>query len=127
MSQDIGDTLNPRVAGCFALLGLVVAGGVEGEFADERSGRRVGDSDVKIIDDDRDAGSGVGSSDADVVESPGVAQGEFAVLIDGVVADAVVAGASGVRGGLGPGLVGGVGCAPVEGSVGPGGVVVVAE
>ena len=33
---------------------------------------------------------GVGAADAEVVEAAGVAQGEFAELVDGVVADAEV-------------------------------------
>jgi hypothetical protein len=35
-------------------------------------------------------GVGVGAADAEVVEAAGVAQGEFAELVDGVVADAEV-------------------------------------
>jgi len=59
-------------------LGLVVAGGVEGELADELAGV-VEDSDVSSGDEYGDGFAGVASSDADVVETSGVADGEFAV------------------------------------------------
>ena len=45
---------------------------------------------MKVLDEQDDAGSGVGSSDADVVESAVVAEGDRAGLVDFVVADAVV-------------------------------------
>ena len=55
-----------------------------------------------------DVGSGVGSSDADVVQSAVVAQGDGAGLVDSVVADAVVGVVAGVAGGgFGAGGVGG--------------------
>ena len=41
-------------------------------------------------DEDEDLGAGVGGADAEVAQSAGVAQGEFAELVDGVVADAEV-------------------------------------
>ena len=47
--------------------------------------------DVGGGDDDEDFGAGVGDADAELVESGGVAQGEFAAVVDSVVADAVVA------------------------------------
>ena len=53
---------------------MVVPGGVEGELADEFSGSCVDHADVVIVDDQDDAGSGVGSSDADVVHAAVVAQ-----------------------------------------------------
>jgi hypothetical protein len=43
-----------------------------------------------VVDEDQDAGSGVGSADADVVQAPGHAQRDGAGLIDAVGADAVV-------------------------------------
>jgi hypothetical protein len=46
--------------------GLVVAGGVEGEFAEQLS--VVGDdADVQVVDQQQDAAAGVGLADADVV------------------------------------------------------------
>jgi len=68
MSQDIGIA---RTHGCgfglsrFGVLGLVVAGGVEGQFAQEFAGGGVDDSDVEVLDEHDHVGSGVGSSDAD--------------------------------------------------------------
>ena len=66
MSQDIGVALNPRwvrafsVWGLWVAGGLVVAGGVGYEFAQEFAGGGVDDSEVEIVDQDQDAGSGVG-------------------------------------------------------------------
>ena len=48
---------------------LVVAGGVDGEFAEEFAGGGVDDADVEVVDEQDDVGSGVGSADADVVEA----------------------------------------------------------
>ena len=53
--------------------GLVVACGVEGEFADELAGVCVDDADVAVGDEELDRSSLVGSADADVVESAVVA------------------------------------------------------
>ena len=44
----------------------------------------VDDADVAAVDQHQDGGSGVGSADADVVESACVAEGEFAVAVDDV-------------------------------------------
>jgi hypothetical protein len=70
--------------------GLVVAGGVEGQFAEELAGGGVDDADVQVADEQQDGGSGVGPADADVVELSAVAQGDGAVGVDQVAADAVV-------------------------------------
>jgi hypothetical protein len=69
---------------------LVVAAGVDGEVAEEFAGGGVDDADVQVLDQDQDVGSGVGSPDADVVESPVDAQGDHAGVVDAVGADAVV-------------------------------------
>jgi hypothetical protein len=103
VSQDIGNDPEPmiRVRGsCFAgssgrgsgwaAGGLVVTAGVEGEHAEELAGGGVDDADVQVADEHEDAGPGVGSADADVVELPGVAEGELAVGVDAVGADPVV-------------------------------------
>jgi hypothetical protein len=45
---------------------LVVASGVDVEIGDELSGGGVDDSDVEVLDEQQDVGSGVGSADADV-------------------------------------------------------------
>ena len=47
---------------------------------------------VVVVDEDQYRGAGVGDADAEVVEAAAVAQGEFAELVDGVVADAEVFG-----------------------------------
>ena len=48
------------------------------------------DADVIGVDEEDDLGSGVGSSDADVVESAVEAEGDRAAGVDDVVTDAVV-------------------------------------
>jgi len=50
----------------------------------------VHDADVIGVDEEDDLGSGVGSSDADVVESAVEAEGDRAAGVDDVVTDAVV-------------------------------------
>ena len=82
MSQDIGDRPNLRVRSVSRLglgLGLVVPDGVEGELAEEFSGGLGDDADVQVLDEQEDVGSGVGSSDADVVEPAVDAQCDDAV------------------------------------------------
>jgi hypothetical protein len=71
-------------AACFAG-GLVVAGGVEGELAEEFAGG-VDDADVGVLGEEQD----VGPADADVVEAAAVTQGDGAVGVDDVGANAVV-------------------------------------
>ena len=48
--------------------GLVVAAGVDGEFAEEFAGGGVDDADVVAVDEQDNVGSGVGSSEADVMQ-----------------------------------------------------------
>ena len=63
---------------------------------------------MEVLDEDQDGSAAVASSDADVVEAGGVAEGELSAVVDDVVADApavVVEGDAG-GGGLGSGLVG---------------------
>jgi hypothetical protein len=62
--------------------GLVVAGGVEGEVAEEFAGGGVDDADVEVGDEEGDGGSGVGHADADVVDPAVVAEGDFAGGVD---------------------------------------------
>jgi hypothetical protein len=83
MSQDIEDTANLRmVRGIFLWParslagGLVVAVGVEDQLAQEFAGAGVDDADVQVLDQEQDAGSGVGPPDADVVEPAVVAEGD---------------------------------------------------
>ena len=49
-----------------SFLGLVVASGVDDEVAEEFPGGGVDDAYVEVLDEQGDAGSGVGSADADV-------------------------------------------------------------
>ena len=53
--------------------GLIVAGGVDGEFANEFSGDGVDDSDAEVLAENQHSSAGVGSADADVVQSAGEA------------------------------------------------------
>jgi hypothetical protein len=82
--------------------GLVVAAWVDGQVAEDFSGGGVDDADVEVLDEQDDVGSGVGSSDADVAEPAGDAQGDAAGFVDLVVTDSVVAvgAAVGARGGF---------------------------
>ncbi len=61
--------------------------------------------------EDQDWSAGVGAADAEVVQAAGVAQGEFAELVDGVVADAEVFEWLARWVGFGSGEVGLFGCA----------------
>src|SRR5919206_3984141 len=99
MSQDIGDRWtrvgvgSPVVfAGCsgWPAGGLVGAVGVEDQLAEEFSGGGVDDADLAVLDEGENAGSGVGSADADRVEPAAVAEGDLAGGVDAVDADPVV-------------------------------------
>ena len=70
------------------------------------------DPDIEVLDEQDDGGSGVGSADADVEESSPVADCDLALVVDDVVADAVVVieVAAGGGSGLGPGVVDGGRC-----------------
>lgn len=70
---------------------MIVPGGVDGEVADELAGRGVDDSDVEVVDEHQNAGSGVGAADADVVQLAVDPQREGAVGVDAVGAHALVA------------------------------------
>lgn len=63
------------------------------------AGGGVDDVDGVVVDEYQDRGVGVGDADAEVVEFPGSAHGEFAEPVDDVDADAVV-------GVVDPGVVG---------------------
>jgi hypothetical protein len=75
ISQEIGITRTRSVGSgrcCFGLPwvdGLVVAGGVDDQLAEQLAGGRVDDADLEVVDEQPDGGSGVGSADADVVEA----------------------------------------------------------
>ena len=59
-------------------------------MAEEFAGGGVDDSEVQVVDEHENAGSGVGSADADVVEAAVDAQGQGAVGVDAVGADSLV-------------------------------------
>jgi hypothetical protein len=61
--------------------GLVVAREVEGKGAQELSGGSVDDPDIEVLDQHEDVGSGVGSTDADVEQATGHAQGDGAAEV----------------------------------------------
>lgn len=54
-----------------SFLGLVAAGWVEGEVSEEFAGLGGDDSDVEVVDEHHDFGSGVCAADADVVHPAG--------------------------------------------------------
>src|SRR3712207_1441382 len=96
MSQDIGDRWTHVLVGSPVLFpgcsgwpagGLVAAGGVEDQVAEEFSGGGVDDADVEVLDEGENAGSGVGSADAEGVEPAAVAQGDLPGLVDAVDPD----------------------------------------
>ena len=66
---------------------LVALGCVEDELAEQFTGGGVDDADVEVLDQDDDAGSVVGSADADGVEPAAVAPGDLPGLVDLVGAD----------------------------------------
>lgn len=107
MSRDIVDISTPSEW-------LVVAVGVEGEPTDELAG--VEDPDVAVGDEELDRPALAGSADADVVQLAVVAQGDLALGVDLVVADAEVGARGGRAGrpGLDPGAVGLQGRAPSQ-------------
>ena len=107
---------------------MVVPRGVGGECSEDFAGGGVDNADVAVVDEEEDGGSGVGSSDADVVESAVVAEGDDAAGVDAVAADslaAVCGGGSGLC--FGESLVRDGWGDAVEGAVGAGGVVEVDE
>ena len=116
MSRDIGKARTPGGVRVLVILaGLVAAGGVEGEVAEEFAGGGVDDADVEVVDEEDDGGAGVGAADADVVHASGAAEGDGAGLVDAVVADAVVGAGAGAGGsGLGEQVVDDGGGAAVE-------------
>jgi hypothetical protein len=60
---------------------LVVASGVDVEICDELAGGGVDDSDVEVLDEQQDVGSGVGSADADVAQSAATRRVTLPVLL----------------------------------------------
>jgi hypothetical protein len=62
---------------------LVVAVGVEGEFAEDLAGLTVDDDDVEVVDQESDGCAGVFGAEADVVEFPASAEADFPAAVDG--------------------------------------------
>jgi hypothetical protein len=92
----------PRLlAGVFLLVAPVVVVGVDVVAGDELVAGFADDGDGVGGDQDEDWGVGVGASDAEVVQAAAVAQGEFAELVDGVMADAEVFGGRAAGAGFG--------------------------
>ncbi len=60
--------------------GLVVPGGVDGQFADEFARCGVDDADVQVVHEHEDRSPGVVTADADVVEFPADPEGELAAV-----------------------------------------------
>src|SRR5690606_42019162 len=71
---------------------LVFAVGFEGELGLDLAGGGVAYADVEVLGQDQDAGSVVGSADADVVQAAVHAQGDGSAGVDEIFADAFVAG-----------------------------------
>jgi hypothetical protein len=98
--------------------GLVVAGGVDGQGAEEVAlpGHN---PDLRACQEDVDGLVAVSGSNADVSEPAAVAQSDRAGLVDAVVTDAVLDGSELSSGsGLDPGGEGLGGSASIEGAVG---------
>ena len=72
------------------LFGPVVAVGVDVVLAEDLAGGLLGEGDLKVVDDHEDAFSGVGYANAEMVETAGPSEGEFAELVDSVEPDPVV-------------------------------------
>jgi hypothetical protein len=112
ISQEIGNRLNLRFGlfhfgfGSFWRSGgLVVAGGVEGEVAQEFAGVGIDDADVEVLHEQQDALVGVVAADAGVVQAAVDAEGDDADFVDGVAVDAVVGVVIAAAGGAGFGVV----------------------
>jgi hypothetical protein len=107
-------------AGLADASGLVIDGGVEDQFADDLAGGAVDDADVEAVNQHQDGGSGVGSADADVVQS---AFGRRLILPSLSTTSRPTRAAAVLRrawwGGFGSGLVGSQPGAPVERVVRP--------
>jgi hypothetical protein len=106
---------------------LVVPGGVQDEVAQEFAGGGGDDPDVQVLDEQDDVGSGVGSSDADVVQLAMVAQCDDPGVVDAVAADSFMGGREAGGRGFGSGGVGRGRCLAAQGAVRAGGVVVLPE
>ena len=87
MCRDIGDRIPLLREGVLLFLWLIVAVGVDGVFGEDLAGVAGRDDGVRAVHEQDDRGAVVGSADAEVSEFPGVADGDGAAVVDGVVAD----------------------------------------
>ena len=78
------------MVGLFLFLGPVVPCRIDQVGVEDLAGVPVCDGDLVLIDEDQCGCAAVAASDAEVVQCAGVAEGEFDVPVDGVVADPVV-------------------------------------
>ena len=78
------------MVGLFMFLGPVVSRRIDEVGGEDLAGVPVSDGDLVVIDEDQGGCAAVAASDAEVVRCAGVAQGEFAVPVESVVADPVV-------------------------------------
>ena len=90
----------------FLLVAPVVVVGVDVAAAEDVVAGFADDGDGVVGHEDQYGGMCVGDADAEVVESAAVAQGQFAELVDGVVADAEVCAGLAVGVGFGSGSLG---------------------
>ena len=74
------------------LVAPIVAVGVDGVATEDVVAGFADDGDGVVGDEDQHGGVGVGDADAEVVQAAAVAQGQFAELVDSVMADAEVGG-----------------------------------
>ena len=70
--------------------GLVVPFWVDFQLSEEFAGGGCDDSDVEVVDEQDDVGSGVGSADADVTQLAVDSEGDGAGFVDAVVSNPCV-------------------------------------
>ncbi len=71
-------------------MGVVVTVGIDGQLAQELSGDGIDDAHFEVLNQQDDVGSGVGSSDPDVMQPAVDAERHGAGFVDAVVTDPVV-------------------------------------
>ena len=83
----MGSALLSSWGSASALIGL---GWIDGELSEELSGAGIDHPHVEVIDEDKNAGSRVGSADPDLDELPVVADRDLACGVDSVTSNSVV-------------------------------------
>ncbi len=118
MSRVIVDMKPLLREGLLSFLGLVVPVGVDQVFGEEFAGGPGGDECLGSVQEQEYSGTAVRAADAEVAEPAGVADGDRADVVDGVVADPPVLVAVSESGfGFREGPVCLAGCVPVQGAV----------